>query len=511
MERKNGKKKWIVIICTGILACVMVACGNTTANELVYEEQEEKNLENYAAKDYIDEEHVGQLEDWELENQAEVSKTTLWVEDGKIEKEKLCVFGERQLDNTPESEKMVWVILAKEDNKIFVISRYLLPQAKAFNEAWNTYTTATWDNCSLRTWLNGEFMTETFNGEQQSAILYTQLDNTSDKIFCLSSSEVTNYLNGFKMEYRRGTFYQKDTSYRWWLRTTGETDLDKTNKYTMCFDGTDGVVKREGSVNYTEQAVRPAMWIDLDMVSVEKWEMDNQMELASGSTSQGMSTSESDHQIESVSGGTSQGVLASEVVELEAIEGISVGEVGETVLFGEYEQDNDINNGKESIEWVILDKNVEEGRVLLLSRNILDFHSFNSEMTYVTWEVSEIRNWLNDSFFKTAFTLGEQKQLCEMVIETDDGINSVDTVFFLSKSEINQYLEEVGNDALISQYTPYLENQNIYTNIDGWWTRSDGKLDTYKAVVSRDGDIPLYGQNQTLECGVRPAIWVMIK
>ena len=30
-----------------------------------------KNLENYAAKDYIDEEHVGQLEDWELENQAE--------------------------------------------------------------------------------------------------------------------------------------------------------------------------------------------------------------------------------------------------------------------------------------------------------------------------------------------------------------------------------------------------------------------------------------------------------
>ena len=44
--------------------------------------------------------------------------------------------------------------------------------------------------------------------------------------------------------------------------------------------------------------------------------------------------------------------------------------VGDIITFGEYEQDGNIINGKEPIEWIVADSN--DGNYLLVSRYILD-------------------------------------------------------------------------------------------------------------------------------------------
>ena len=42
----------------------------------------------------------------------------------------------------------------------------------------------------------------------------------------------------------------------------------------------------------------------------------------------------------------------------------------ESIKFGKYEQDNSLDNGKEDIEWIVLEKN--ENKFLLISKYILD-------------------------------------------------------------------------------------------------------------------------------------------
>ena len=60
----------------------------------------------------------------------------------------------------------------------------------------------TWENCDLRTWLNGEFLRNAFTGEEQKMIALSKLANddnpeystsggntTEDLVFCLSLAE----------------------------------------------------------------------------------------------------------------------------------------------------------------------------------------------------------------------------------------------------------------------------------------------------------------------------------
>ena len=75
----------------------------------------------------------------------------------------------------------------------------------------------------------------------------------------------------------------------------------------------------------------------------------------------------------------------------------SFSKKGSIVTFGHYEQDNNIENGKEKIEWIVLD--VKDGKVLLLSKYLLDQKKFiDNELDYsghkanrYTWENSTLR------------------------------------------------------------------------------------------------------------------------
>jgi hypothetical protein len=68
--------------------------------------------------------------------------------------------------------------------------------------------------------------------------------------------------------------------------------------------------------------------------------------------------------------------------------------LNEIITFGHYEQDNDPENGKESIEWCILDINAA-GQLLIISEKVLEKKEYNETERDITWEKSTIRSWLN--------------------------------------------------------------------------------------------------------------------
>ena len=65
-------------------------------------------------------------------------------------------------------------------------------------------------------------------------------------------------------------------------------------------------------------------------------------------------------------------------------------------IMGKYEQDNNLSNGKEDIEWKILYK--DKNKALLYTRYIIDNMRYNDEDVDITWENSTLRQWLNDEF-----------------------------------------------------------------------------------------------------------------
>ena len=76
-------------------------------------------------------------------------------------------------------------------------------------------------------------------------------------------------------------------------------------------------------------------------------------------------------------------------------------QVGDTITFGRYEQDDNDANGKEAIEWIILEK---KGRsCLLISKYELDCKPYQKWSTQTTWESTDLRKWLNNDFISSWF------------------------------------------------------------------------------------------------------------
>ena len=116
----------------------------------------------------------------------------------------------------------------------------------------------------------------------------------------------------------------------------------------------------------------------------------------------------------------------------------------QTVLFGHYEQDNNHNNGKEPIEWYILEK--QNDKVLLYTKNALDAIPFNDRYEDVSWGTCSLRKWLNDDFYNSAFTDKEKDLIVTTEVDnnhnilTGDSVNDTsDKVYILNFAEIEKY------------------------------------------------------------------------
>ena len=198
-------------------------------------------------------------------------------------------------------------------------------------------------------------------------------------------------------------------------------------------------------------------------------------------------------------------------------EKLRTANIGETVIFGIYEQDNNTSNGKEPIEWQVLAK--ENSRVLVISKHALDCRQYNAEWTDVTWENCSLRNWLNGAFVNKAFSTEEQAKIPTVTVTADKnpsydtapGKDTQDRIFLLSISESNRYF--ASDAARQCKPTAYAIAQGSYVNKDNgncwWWLRSPGSHSVNAASVSNDGSAGSggssvrYGRN-----AVRPALWI---
>lgn len=210
------------------------------------------------------------------------------------------------------------------------------------------------------------------------------------------------------------------------------------------------------------------------------------------------------------------------------VQEIDKASIGDYVTFGTYEQDNDKTNGAEAIEWQVLDK--KDGKVLLLSKYALDCKKYHEERGTVTWETCTLRSWLNEDFYKTAFTSAEQKYIAETYVMnednpdygTDGGNNTYDNVFLLSIDEVTTYFDEdpdaydPARRAKVTEYAKvqggwYSESDNYYGN-GWWWLRSPGIDSSLAAGVYDSGYVDRFGFGVDDIIGVvRPALWVEVE
>ena len=195
-------------------------------------------------------------------------------------------------------------------------------------------------------------------------------------------------------------------------------------------------------------------------------------------------------------------------------------EVGDYIEFGAYEQDNDTSNGKEPIEWLVLD--TEEDRALIISKHSLYAVEYNEDHRDITWEECSLREWLNDEFKEEAFSDKEQSKISTVTIVAEDhpehgteaGNDTTDKIFLLSINEAKEYFDS--DDDRICKPTNYAIARApswVDEKYDScwWWLRSPGFRQYGAAYVSSDGSIYSYGGDvHYYTFGVRPALWITL-
>ena len=199
------------------------------------------------------------------------------------------------------------------------------------------------------------------------------------------------------------------------------------------------------------------------------------------------------------------------------VDSLQYAQAGDIVTFGSYPQ---AANGRMSpIQWIVLERNGSQ--MLLISYYALDAVRYHRSNQNVTWAASDLRAWLNDQFYWTAFTEEEQAYICTAVNNTRDvgsrrgGGTTYDQVFLLSIDEALWYFPS--DAARSAQPTQYAVSQGAYTSKAGnvwWWLRSPGDAQNRAAGVYGAGNIDYEGAVvdlstfRTVVDTVRPVIWV---
>ena len=198
--------------------------------------------------------------------------------------------------------------------------------------------------------------------------------------------------------------------------------------------------------------------------------------------------------------------------------------VGDNIFLGSYEQDNISSNGKEDVEWLVLD--INDNKALLLSKYALDCKPFNTVGGNITWETCTLRSWLNDEFVYDTFTTEELEVIQAVNVPadknpfykdnkedyTDAGNDTKDKVFILSVVEANKYFSS--DKERQCEPTEYAIAQGVDDNGNAkgycfWWLRTPGFAQYVTSYVGdtgflNTGCIAADDDNN----GIRPALWI---
>jgi len=180
-----------------------------------------------------------------------------------------------------------WRVLDVQSNKALIITEHVIERRPYYVE----WKAVTWETCTLREYLNGEFL-QKFTPEDQGRIAETRIKNpnnlwygtnggndTTDKIFLLSLEEVVKYFgDSGQLRNRPGAdahwiidkYNSARTAYDstgkatpWWLRSPGEVGASVVDVGGDSVDGDDeGIVYVIGGNVHANGGVRPALWLN---------------------------------------------------------------------------------------------------------------------------------------------------------------------------------------------------------------------------------------------------------
>ena len=191
-----------------------------------------------------------------------------------IKKGDVIKLGNHPKDSNGSKSPIEWLVLDVKENEALIISRYAL-DCKQYHDG----EQITWENCSLRKWLNSDFLKSAFSEDEANSILVSNVKNddnsvystrggndTKDHVFCLSIAEAKQYFSSDEDRKCEPTAYvRKQGVYidngccLWWLRSPGGVQKSAA---IVCADGS---LRLGGnSINYVASAVRPALRIICD-------------------------------------------------------------------------------------------------------------------------------------------------------------------------------------------------------------------------------------------------------
>ena len=239
----------------------------------------------------------------------------------------------------------------------------------------------------------------------------------------------------------------------------------------------------------------------------------------------------------------------------------------DTVTLGSYPQTDATGKIKDPIEWVVLERDEETKRALLLSKYVLDCKPYNTDGKDLSWETCSLRGWMNKDFYSSAFNENEKNYILEITLNNCDAVeengpvygnDTNDRVFCLSLAEIikisynkklsakaSEYAvsQSNGNDYFIytqefyqellrrwnkhynskninkeeyQEHIKYLEDNKWSIGRSSYWLRTpvgpkfyDGTGETWEIYVEHSGRCLISGiPVDTMSVGVRPALWV---
>ncbi len=179
-------------------------------------------------------------------------------------------FGQYPQGTNGEVLSIEWRVLEVQKDKVLLLSDRLLDYVRYNQEC----ADVTWETCTLRKWMNNDFIQRAFNSEEQDKIAIVTNRNTTnngtkvgndtqDKVFALSLDEVKKYFPtdessiAYTTDYAHTQGYDsEDRSDFWWMRTSGER-----GDIAMHVDS-DGSIYGGVGVESYNIPVRLALWIN---------------------------------------------------------------------------------------------------------------------------------------------------------------------------------------------------------------------------------------------------------
>ncbi len=199
---------------------------------------------------------------------------------------------------------------------------------------------------------------------------------------------------------------------------------------------------------------------------------------------------------------------------------IYTADIGDTIIFGTYEQDAKVDNGDEPLEWTVLDK--KGNKLLIISRYCIDKIPYHHTLTDVTWDKCSLREWLNSEFIENAFSDVEKEKIVKTRLTNNKNPNYIapkpgkattDKVFTLSYYEAKYYLNK--EELINVKATETVKSLQAYVNAESgnawWWLRTPGAANTSAMTNHFQKQFSAIGSQVNQEsCTVRPCMWIQL-